>query len=168
MSGIATIARLGAVAMALGMGLGLASTPASAAPTPSGATIYVYRDPDNPNFTQVSMEGLFPMSQADAQGYLDNINTGRETGGMEYIVYGDDEGDRDPVRERAWAPGTDRIPGYTIRATPQGLYHMLTVNLPNGDFNEDDGEDEIYFKATFVDADGGRRTQYSNMITGNW
>ncbi len=165
---IRAVGRIGTVALAFGMGLGLASAPASAAPSPSGAQLNVYRDPADPNFTRVTMSGLFPMSQADAQGYLNNINTGKQPGGMEYVIYGDDEGDRDPVRNSAWAPGTDHIPGYYIGATSTGLAHSLVINLPNGYLNEDDGEDEIYIRATFVDADGGRRTQFSNMVKGNW
>jgi hypothetical protein len=40
--------------------------------------------------------------------------------------------------------------------------------IPNGYLNEDDGQDELYVRATFIDADGGRRSQVTNMITTNY
>jgi hypothetical protein len=168
MIGTSTIGRIGMVALAFSMGVGLASAPATAAPTESGGQLNVYRDPADPGTTRVTMSGLFPMSQADAQGFLNNIYTGKEPGGMEYVIFGDDEGDRDPVQANFWATGTDRIPGYSIGATSTGLAHTLVVNVPNGYLNDDDGEDELYLRATFVDADGGRRTQFSNLVKGNW
>jgi hypothetical protein len=67
-----------------------------------------------------------------------------------------------------FAQGTDHIPGYTIDARSNGLHHMLDVTIPNGYLNEDDGQDELYVRATFIDADGGRRSQVTNMITANY
>jgi hypothetical protein len=161
--------RVGMLAAAVAFGLTVAAVPADAAPQQSGAQLYFYRDPGNPNFTQFTIEGTFAMQQPDAQGYLNNIATGREIGGMEYVVYGDDEGDRDPVLQRVFAQGTAGIPGYTIDARPNGLHHMLDVTIPNGPLNEDrDGQDELYVRATFIDADGGRRSQVTNMITANY
>lgn len=160
--------RAGAAMLAVGAALGLASVPATAAPNASGAQLNVYRDPGDPNFTRVTMSGLFPMEQADAQGFLNNIRTGAQPGGMEYLLYADDEGSGDGIKQRFWVPGSDRFPGYDISATSTGLAHTLVVNLPNGVLNEDDGEDEFYVKATFVDADGGRRSQVSNAISGSW
>jgi hypothetical protein len=46
---------------------------------------------------------------------------------------------------------------------------MLDVTIPNGPLNEDrDGQDELYVRATFIDGDGGRRSQVTNMITTNY
>ena len=49
---------------------------------------------------------------------------------------GDDEGDRDPVLQRAFAQGTDPIPGYTIDARSNGLHHKLIVTIANAYLNE--------------------------------
>jgi hypothetical protein len=62
MGGAATIAAV------VGMTAGLA--PAAAAPAQSGATVYVYEDPKNPNNYRVSIKGVFPMQQPDAVGFL--------------------------------------------------------------------------------------------------
>jgi hypothetical protein len=158
-------ARVGLLAAAIGVGLTGASVPAAAAPQATGAGLEIYRDPANYNFTQFTVEGTYQMEQPDAQGYLNNLYTGAEIGGMEYIIYGDDDGDRDPVLQRVFAQGTDPIPGYTVEATPSGLHHRIVVDIPNLYLNEDgDGRDEIYVKATFIDADGGRRSQFTNMV----
>lgn len=160
--GIARVAVAPVVTVAMvAVGLGLA-TPGSAAPRESGAGLTVNRG--DSNFTSVTMVAFYPMEQPDAQGYLNNVGSG----GMEFLLYADDEGGNDPVKQRFWAPGTDRFPGYEISATSAGLSASLTVNLPNGMLNEDDGEDEFYIKATFVDGDGGRRSQFSNAVSGNW
>ena len=81
--------RLGMFAAVLGLGLTVAAVPAAAAPQQSGAQLSIYRDPANPNFTQFTIEGTYAMQQPDAQGYLNNIYTGAEIGGMEYLIYGD-------------------------------------------------------------------------------
>ena len=59
-------------------------TPAAAAPTASGARLSIYTDPAAPKTGRVTIDGLFPMSEADAVGYLNNIYTGAKPGGMEY------------------------------------------------------------------------------------
>lgn len=156
--------RIGLVALAVGVGVGLAAAPASAAPRPTGGQLSVYRDPGDPNFTRVTMAAHYPMNQADAQGYLNNVGNG----GMEFLLYADDEGDGDGIKQRFWAPRADQFPGYHIAATSTGLNATLVVNLPNGALNEDNGQDEFYVKATFVDGDGGRRSQFTNDISGNW
>lgn len=128
--------RLGMFAAVLGLGLTVAAVPAAAAPQQSGAQLSIYRDPANPNFTQFTIEVTYAMQQPDAQGYLNNIYTGAEIGGMEYLIYGDDEGDWDPVLQRAFAQGTDPIPGYTIDARSNGLHHKLIVTIANAYLNE--------------------------------
>ena len=113
-----------AVVAAATIGLTAGPAPASAAPRPSGATIYVFPDPANSANYRVMITGVFPMSEYDAVGFINNINTGEPPGGM-----------------------------------------------PKSALNEDDGRfnetDEILAVACFVDADGGRRQQVSNIVTGN-
>jgi hypothetical protein len=59
-----------------------------------------------------------------------------------------------------------------IAASPDGLGHSFVFNVPSDPLNEDDGpfdyDDELYAQATFVDADGGRRPQTTNVITGQF
>jgi len=48
-------------------------------------------------------------------------------------------------------------------ATREGIHHLF--------LDEDDStfhDDEIYVQATFVDADGGRRSQIRNVVTGRF
>jgi hypothetical protein len=166
---VRTIGSIGAVAVALGMGIAAASAPAMAAPTASGGHMYVYIDPATPKTTRVTVEGVFPMSEADAVGYLNNIYTGKEPGGMEYRIFADDNGDGDRTIVYRWVAGSGSFPGYAIGASPDGLGHSFVFNVSSDVFNEDDGpfdfDDEIYAEATFVDADGGRRSQISNVIS---
>jgi hypothetical protein len=166
-----TIGRLTAIAVALGAGLAVATTPATAAPAQSGARLFVYTDPASPETTRVTVEGVFPMSEADAVGYLNNIYTGKQPGGMEYVYYKDDSGDDDRGTVR-WIAGNGSFDGYSLTATRDGVRHTFITYLPTDYLNEDTGafddDDEIYVKATFVDADGGRRSQISNVVTGRF
>ena len=55
-------------------------------------------------------------------------------------------------------------------ATREGIHHLFIINESSEFLNEDSGTfddiDEIYVQATFVDADGGRRSQISNVVAG--
>jgi CO dehydrogenase/acetyl-CoA synthase beta subunit len=55
--------------------------------------MYVY--PETSETIRVTIEGVFPMSEADAVGFLNNIYTGKEPGGMEYKIFADDNGEGD-------------------------------------------------------------------------
>jgi len=163
---------VGAVAVALGIGAAVTPTPAVAAPAESGARMFVYTDPADPKNTRVTIEGVYPMLQADAVGYLNNIYTGKQPGGMEYRVVADDNGEGDTGRVTRWIAGNGSFDGYRLEATPEGIHHMFIFYVPTSLLNEDDsftdGDDELYAKATFVDADGGRRTQISNVVNGRF
>jgi hypothetical protein len=166
-----TVGRLTAIAVALGVGLALASTPATAAPTASGARLSIYTDPATPKTSRVTIDGLFPMSEADAVGFLNNIYTGAQPGGMEYRIFRDDNGDESGGRTY-WIAGNGSFDGYHLMATREGIHHLFIINESNDFLNEDDSvlddDDEIYVQATFVDADGGRRSQISNVVTGRF
>jgi hypothetical protein len=168
MSSTRTMGQVGAIAIALGTGMGVTSVPATAAPAESGAKMYYYRDSVYAEQTQVQIEGVLAMSEADAVGFLNNIYTGKEPGGMEYRIFGDDNGEGDRSQVYRWVAGNGSFPGYQLNATPNGIHHTFTFYLPTNLLNEDDNfsdnDDEIYAQATFVDADGGRRTQTSNVI----
>ena len=55
---------------------------------------------------------------------------------MEYLIYGDDEGDRDPVLQRAFAQGTDPSPATPSTPGRIGLHHKLIVTIANAYLNE--------------------------------
>jgi hypothetical protein len=61
---------------------------------------------------------------------------------------------------------------YHLMATREGIHHLFIINESNDFLNEDDSvfddDDEIYVQATFIDADGGRRSQISNVVTGRF
>jgi hypothetical protein len=157
----------GAAMTAAAMGLTAGLAPATAAP--AGAKLSVF--PVNTATHRVTIEGVFPMSEADAVGFINNINTGALPGEMSYAIYGDDP---TGISNR----GVHRFPGAGVQemghliATPDGLHYLRILELPRGVLNEDDNafdnEDEIYVRAQFRDADGGTRAQISNVVTANF
>jgi hypothetical protein len=166
----------GAAALAAVVGLTAGAAPASAAPAQSGATMYVYEDPKNPNNFRVSIKGVFPMQQPDAAGFLVHVNDGNYPGGpgpggMIYHIAGDDDrswpGDSD-ITSSVFVPGAQTDSEGYLRAGPGGLEYLREISVPKGNFNEDDGvfneEDEIYAVAVFRDGDGGSRLQFSQKI----
>jgi hypothetical protein len=177
-----TIAALmgGAATLAAVVGLTAGAAPASAAPAQSGATMYVYEDPKNPNNFRVSIKGVFPMQQPDAAGFLVHVNDGNYPGGpgqggMIYHLVGDDDrgfpGDATLIPS-TFVPGAQvDVEGY-LRAGPEGLEYLREISVPKGEFNEDDGVfnegDEIYAVADFRDGDGGHRRQVSQKIVRNF
>jgi hypothetical protein len=64
MNSTKTMASVGAMAVALGVGLTATSAPAMTAPTASGARLSIYTDPATPKSSRVTIDGLFPMSEA--------------------------------------------------------------------------------------------------------
>ena len=87
------IARLGAtlsIAAAIGVAAPLATT-ASAAParTPGATLTIVDQNITGAGKNRIIIQGLYPMTRADAVGFVTHIND-RGCGGMHYIVLGDD------------------------------------------------------------------------------
>jgi len=81
---------------------------------------------------------------------------------LEDWIFGDGNGN-----ESGWPhvldPGNGSFDGYHLMATREGIHHLF--------LDEDDSafdDDEIYVQATFVDADGGRRSQIRNVVTGRF
>jgi hypothetical protein len=171
MSSTRTLGRLTAIAVVLGAGLAVAAVPAAAAPAASGARLSIYSDPATPKTSRVTIDGTFPMSEADAVGFLNNIYTGAQPGGMEYQIIRDDNGD-EAGGKTYWIAGNGSFDGYHLMATREGIHHLFIINESHDFLNEDSGTfddiDEIYVKATFVDADGGRRSQISNVVPGHF
>ncbi len=143
---------------------GATASPASAAPKQSGAVLAVAEDPANPLTYRLVVTGIIRMQQADAVGYINNINTGRYPGGMNYNIWGDDGSSLDHIFGRFYpGAGTD-ADGY-LRATSEGLVYQRYLSISKTKMNEDkDGADEVYAQAVFVDADGGTRVQYSQLV----
>jgi hypothetical protein len=160
----------GAAVIAAVVGLTAGLAPAAAAPPQSGAFLAVGDDAANPLTYRLVVIGTFPMQQADAVGFINNINTGKQPGGIDYYIYADDSG---PVRGPNWNttlfyrfyPGAGSDPDGYLRATSEGLTYQRYISVPRGDLNEDgDGEDEIFARVIFRDADGVARTQYSQKV----
>jgi hypothetical protein len=162
----------GAAAIAAVVGLGAGMPAASAAPAQSGATLYVYEDPKNPNNYRVSIKGVFPMQQADAVGFITHVNDGNRPGGpgpggMIYDIIADDDG-TDPSIGHSFRQGVlVDAEGY-LRPGPDGLEYLGEISIPKTKFNEDDGpineEDEVYAVASFRDGDGRERVQFSQKV----
>jgi hypothetical protein len=80
---------------------------------------------------------------------------------LEHRIFRDDNGTR--VVAAHWIAGNGSFDGYHLMATREGIHHLF--------LDEDDSafdDDEIYAQATFVDADGGRRSQIRNVVTGRF
>ncbi len=156
--------------------LTVAAAPAAAAPKPSGATVFLCPDFGKPGYYRTTVRGVFPMSQADAVGYLVHIDDNpSKPGGMVYYLQADDghghEGDESLVYLNV--PHAQPDGAGFLRAGPGGLEYQREFLVPTYSLNEDNSQfgwmpeehDEIYAAAKFVDADGGSRTQISQQIT---
>lgn len=162
---------LAAALAAATIGLGTA-VPASAAPTQTpGANLYIFNDPASHGNYRVTVKGLFPMSEYDAHGYINNINTGKRPGGIEYNIHADDPDNNDARIKGEFFPGAGKGPGpgYLV-AEADGIHYHREFVLPWNALNEDDGlfddTDEIYVYVRFIDADSGVRRAYTNALSG--
>jgi len=157
----------GAAVLAAITGLAAGVAPASAAPhqTP-GSNLYIYQDPANPANWALGIEGVFPMSEYDAHGFINNINTAERPGGVNYTIIGDDP-DSKALYGR-WFPGAGWDSDGGLYAQSDGIRFTRTLSVPKSTLNEDDGIDEIYVYVGFVEADGGVRRAHTNVVHGNF
>ena len=124
----------------------------STAPTQSGANLFIAHHPADSERYLLAVFGTIPLGRLRSHGVINNINTAERPGGMVYNIFGDDGyptyrgGDR-----FTRAPATDL--GY-LYATDEGIHYRREISVPNSDLDEDDGTDEIYDQARFID--GGR------------
>ncbi|MGV0643316.1 hypothetical protein ABQE44_07910 [Mycolicibacterium sp. XJ2546] len=160
----------GAAVVVTAAGVVAGATPASAAPGQSGATLHIIQDPQNQGNYLLAILGRFPMPQADAVGFLNNLNNGDCQGGMNYYVFGDDDGD-EGARYIHFKPvlGAHNNPDGYLKASSQGLEYRTQIQLRKSFLNEDSGvfddNDEIYAQAHFKDSDCKIRIQTSQVIT---
>jgi hypothetical protein len=152
-----------AAVLAGAVGLTAGPAPASAAPAQSGATLFVIQDPVHPNNYRLAIMGTYPMQQADAVGFLNNINNGKCEGSMFYYLYGDD-GDPQHIHTLHFPGAHEDGEGY-LKATSEGLGYRREFALRKNFLNEDsDGQDEIYAQANFLDSDCNTRIQTTQVI----
>jgi hypothetical protein len=154
---------------------------AAAAPKPSGATFFLCPDFGKPGYYRATIRGVFPMSQADAAGYLIHIDDNpSRPGGMVYYVQDDDGNGHEGDTSIAYldVPHAHSDGGGFLRAGPSGLEYQRELSVRADELNADkskwydpsdqvlgdDPQDEIYAAAKFIDADGGVRTQFSQEI----
>lgn len=162
------ITTLVAGALALTAGLTLGIPTAGAAPKPEGATLNIAQDPQHANNYVLQLFGTYPMEQADAVGYLNNINNGKCKGAITYTFYADD-GDY-VILEHDYVPGGAYVnPTGYFRATSEGLSYSHTIALRKNFLNEDNGvfddTDEIFAQASFMDSDCNYRIHTSKVIS---
>jgi hypothetical protein len=161
LAGAATIAT--AVCMTAGL------APALAAPAPSGAVLGIVQDPAHQNNYLLAITGIFRMEQPDAVGFLNNLNNGQcgQYSGMIYRIYGDDGNPQ--YINRQYFPGAQNDAEGYLKATSEGLVYRRQFTLRKNFLNEDDdGVDEIYAEAQFLDSDCKTRTQISQVISQNF
>ena len=158
-----------AAAAAAAAGLTVGPAPVSAAPGQSGATLFIVQDSVSPGNYRLAILGRFPMPQADAVGFLNNISNGDCQGGMNYYVFGDDEGYNDRYIVMKSFPGVQVDDQGYLKATSQGLEYRREILLRKHFLNEDSGvlddNDEIYAQAHFKDSDCKVRVQTTQVIT---
>lgn len=155
---------------AVAIGLTAGAAPATAAPTQNGANLQIYPDPANSANVRITVDGVFRMSEYDAHGFINNINTGAKPGGIVYYYNADDPGQNDvSVTGSRFFPGAGVHDGGYLRAESDGIHYRQEISVPKGELNEDpnyfDDNDEIYVQASFIDGDGVARLQTSNVIT---
>jgi hypothetical protein len=158
----------GAAVVAAAVGLTAGLTPASAAPQQSpGVTLRVFDDPANPARSILRIQGKFPMPESAARDTLNHLAPG---GGMDYVVYADDPGDSDGrIGNPHGFIGTPGPTGGVLIAVPDGLSFIREISVPKSDLNEDDGTDEVYVFARFVQGNGaGSLGAYTNPISGEF
>ncbi len=159
---------LAATAIAAGLAAGLAATPASAGPMPKSKLTIT---PVSSTQYRVSIVGVFPMTQADAQGYLNNMGS---QGGMRFNIRGDDFNEEGPrFSQRFYGLTANNSPtDAALHATPEGLRFARSLIVNRSVLNEDVGPidftDEIYVAAQFIDGDNGERPSRSNVVSGNF
>ncbi|MGV0834750.1 hypothetical protein [Mycolicibacterium thermoresistibile] len=129
----------GAAMAATVFGATLGVAPASAAPGQTSATLFIIQDPQNAGNYRIAVVGRFPMLQADAVGFLNNINNGDCEGRMLYYIYGDDPGEVDPLLHHNVVPGApDDAQGY-LKASSQGLEFRRDLALRKNFLDEERG-----------------------------
>jgi len=175
----AALGSAAAIGTAVGMTAGIGI--AAAAPKPSGATFFLCPDFGKPGYYRATIRGVFPMSQADAAGYLIHIDDNpSKPGGMVYYVQDDDGNGHEGDTSIAYldVPHAHSDGAGFLRAGPSGLEYQRELSVSAYELNADkskwydpsdqvlgdDPQDEIYAAAKFVDADGGVRTQISQEI----
>lgn len=157
----------GAAMIATAFGAPASLVPASAAPGQSGATLFITQDQVTPTNYLLAVLGTFRMPEADAVGFLNNINNGRCEGGMFYHIIGDD-GDPQYIVTKRFLGAHEDDQGY-FKATSEGLVYRRQILLRKNFLNEDsDGEDEIYAQASFLDSDCKTRVQTTQVITNHF
>ena len=153
------------IATVVGLTAGLAPASAAPSPSPNSRLTIVDQNITGAGYNRVIVQGWYPMQKPDAVGFLNNLSAG--CGGMHYIVWGDD-GNEQYLFDRNYPGVHDDIDGY-IRATDRGLEYQQQFVVPASVLNEDnDGTDEVFVRARFVDGDCGSRVQNSPVVTGNF
>jgi hypothetical protein len=176
---IGRAAVLAATTVGLTIGLTEGLAPASAAPNQTpGVNLYVFPDPANSTNYRVTVKGMFPMSEYDAHGYINNLGTGERpdgvkiVGGIEYNLLGDDPDNNDRGLSQHWFPLAGSGPEGYLKAESDGIHYLREISLPKSALNEDDGvfddTDEVYAYVRFVDGDGGVRRAYTNPVSGTF
>jgi hypothetical protein len=154
------------VAVAGGVTVGLAAGSAQAA-TGMTAQLTIQKEGGGTNACWVATEGLIPMNQYDAQGY---INNGAR---MELRIYGDDPS-FDNLQYGPYWYGGSTAGGYPqLWAASDGIHYFRTIRISCGYLNEDSGwyegsGDEIYVNAKFIDGGGASRSKNTNVVSGTF
>jgi hypothetical protein len=139
--------------------------PASAAPPPSGATLTIEQDPTLAGRVLVAVQGTFPMGEYEAHGFINNINSGKYPGGTIIHIFGDDDGRDNYLIPHHLYPGAGYKPNGHLFAAAEGIRYRRVIPVLKSALNEDDGSDEIYAEAKFLDANSEvRGHQFSNLI----
>jgi hypothetical protein len=132
----AALGSAAAIGTAVGMTAGIGI--AIAAPKPSGATFFLCPDSGKPGYCRATIRGVFPMSQADAAGYLIHIDDNpSKPGGMVYYVQDDDGNGHEGDTSIAYldVPHAHSDGAGFLRAGPSGLEYQRELSVSAYELN---------------------------------
>ena len=172
--------------VALVVTLGLASSPAHAATVTATLQVHVDGAGDD-RWTNAWINVYLPMNRYDAQGYINNgarveiacwgddyFSDDDLFGVNRYVATGSGSGQYLLPGQNVWLSNVNRLYATDYGVSLQAVFsaeYLKVAASPGLGFNEDTGPfdaDEIYCLATWIDGDGARAGDFTNVVSGDF